>query len=160
MNGPTRKKKYTIIAKRDGEYCRGCGVLASERQLVLDHKDNNNDNNDPENLQFLCRSCNYIKNPRRPVDMCEREEEAHVESELEVSKKKQPLFRRYIYHQLNERGVVPRKLLRNGGAEHVDISTITADRYLEKMCSEIGMCEEFQVGSTTCVRYKKELNLT
>ena len=156
MNGPTRKKLYTIIAERNGEYCRGCSALASERQLVLDHKDNNNDNNDPNNFQFLCRSCNYIKNPRRPVDMCVSESEDHVESEIERSDKKQPIFRKFVYHQLNERNYVPRKILRNAGAEYAEISTVTADRYLDKICSEIGLCEEFQVGKTIVIRYKRE----
>jgi len=71
MSGPMRKKLYRIVAERDEEYCRCCGKLPNEAQLVLDHKDNNNSNNYHENLQLLCRSCNYLKNPRRePVDLC------------------------------------------------------------------------------------------
>ena len=46
MNGPTRKKIYHIIAERDGEYCRCCRALPTERALVIDHRDNNNKNKD------------------------------------------------------------------------------------------------------------------
>lgn len=49
MSGPMRKKLYRIVAERDEEYCRCCGKLHNEAQLVLDHKDNNNSNNYPEN---------------------------------------------------------------------------------------------------------------
>ncbi len=83
MNGIMRKKLYRIIAERDGEYCKCCGKLPSEGQLVIDHRDNNEKNNDLANLQLLCRSCNYLKNPRRPVDECVSENEI---SELQVNK--------------------------------------------------------------------------
>jgi len=62
MNGVTRKKLFPLIATRDGEYCRCCGALPDERQLVIDHKDNDNSNNNLTNLQLLCRTCNYLKN--------------------------------------------------------------------------------------------------
>jgi len=75
MNGPTRKKLYTRIAERDGEFCQKCEKLSSEGQIIVDHIDNNNSNNSFENLQLLCRSCNYKKNPRRPVDECVSENE-------------------------------------------------------------------------------------
>ncbi len=68
MNGITRKKLYPIIVSRDGEYCKCCGVLSTEQQLVIDHKDNDNSNNGLLNLQLLCRTCNYLKNPRQPLD--------------------------------------------------------------------------------------------
>jgi len=73
MNGTTRKKLYKMISNRDGEYCKGCSKLPSEGQLVVDHRDNNNSNNSLRNLQLLCRTCNFIKNQKRPVDKCVRE---------------------------------------------------------------------------------------
>ena len=158
MNGPTRKKLYECVAKRDGEYCKGCGALPHERQLVLDHKDNNNANNDPTNHQLLCRRCNYLKNPRRPVDICECENEAQEHtSELDESRVKEPLFRKYVLHQLNEYGNVPEKELIDSGAEVVGISPVTAKRYLDKMCSLAGLLKRSRFVKTVVIGYKKDL---
>ena len=72
MNGKTRKKLYKLIAFRDGEFCKQCEKLPSQGQLVVDHIDDNNSNNSLDNLQLLCRACNYKKNARRPLDLCVR----------------------------------------------------------------------------------------
>ncbi len=34
MNENTRKKLYALLVAEDGEYCRCCGLLPSEGQLV------------------------------------------------------------------------------------------------------------------------------
>jgi len=70
MNKKTHDKLYDIIAKRDGECCHFCEKKPPEHQLVIDHKDNDNSNNELYNLQLLCRACNYKKNPRRALDQC------------------------------------------------------------------------------------------
>jgi len=157
MNGRTRKKLYKKIAKHDGEYCRCCGALASERPLVLDHKDNDNSNNDENNLQLLCRPCNYIKNPRRPVDECVRDEDAPDMSEIKVNRKKEPQFRNFVWHKRNERRIVAWKELKFSGAEHVGMSPITTERYLEKMCSNTGSLKKIQHGKNFFVSMKGEL---
>jgi hypothetical protein len=159
MNGNTRRKKYDDVAKRDGEYCRGCGVLSSERQLVLDHKDNNPKNNVNSNLQILCRQCNYFKNPRRPVDLCECESEAPDQSELEINRLKEPAFRKFVYHQLNEHGTTPEKDLINSGAEVLKMSPVTCKRYLDKMCSSTGTLRRLKQVRTIVVCFKKDLDL-
>jgi len=46
VNGPTRKKLFQILVSKDGQFCKGCGALASEKSLVIDHRDNNSSNND------------------------------------------------------------------------------------------------------------------
>ena len=131
MNGLTRQKLYPLIASRDGEYCRCCGVLSHERQLVIDHRDNNNSNNNLDNLQLLCRTCNYEKNPRRPLDNvseCLNEDE----TELQKSTRLEPLFRKFVFHEVNELKEVPELDLINSGAEDIRISPVTAKRYLNK----------------------------
>ena len=45
MNSRQRHKAYSYLKKRFGAYCRGCQALESERELVIDHRDNNNFNN-------------------------------------------------------------------------------------------------------------------
>ena len=157
MNGLTRKKLYPLIATRDGEYCRCCGALPSERQLVIDHRDNNNSNNDLSNLQLLCRTCNYLKNPRKPLDNvseCLNEDE----TELQKSQRSEPFFRKFVIHEINELHEVPEHELINSGSEDVGISPVTAKRYLNKMCSSRGILQRINRVNTTLIRYKNELS--
>lgn len=160
MNGRARAKAYAFLVKRDGEYCKKCGISGKKRQLVIDHKDNDNSNNQSENWQLLCRTCNYRKNPR-PVDncVCENENATNV-TELQVSRTKEPMFKRFSNHLINEYGSYPENDLINSGAEHVGISPVTAKRYLNKMCSLEGIYQRKQVGRTTTIQYKDELPLT
>ena len=157
MNGPTRKKLYLEMADGEGEFCRMCGVTAKKRQLVIDHKDNNNSNNRLDNRQFLCRPCNYKKNPRRPVDECVSDCEEGVEqSELEKNRQREPEFRKFTYHELNESGRLPELDVINSGAEAVGISPVTAKRYLNKMCSSVGILCRTRIGRTVVIQYKNE----
>lgn len=60
-----RGKLNLLIAQRDGVFCRECGETDVE-QITLDHVVplNRRGTNDPDNLQFLCRSCNCRKGDR------------------------------------------------------------------------------------------------
>ena len=158
MNGPTRKKFYDFLSNHNGEYCRCCGNLPTEGQLVIDHRDNNNENNSQDNLQLLCRRCNYLKNPRRPVDMCVSEEESPDQSEMEVSRTKEPSFRKFVCHQISEEKSIPEQELINSGSEYSGISPVTAQRYLNKMCSKVGIYQRRKIGRTVIVEYKMELD--
>lgn len=106
MNGLTRKKFYQHLVQCNGEQCAFCNRTADQVQLVIDHKDNNNSNNNLENLQLLCRRCNYIKNSRRPVDMCVRERAPALLTEIEISTRNKPLFAKYLAQRVNEDGYV------------------------------------------------------
>lgn len=162
MNGRTRKKLYQEIAGNSGEYCRMCGKLPWEGQLIVDHRNNDNRNNSLENLQLLCRSCNYLKNPRRPFDKeCVNEGGAEGETELQNSKKNEPLFRKYVYQRLNENDnrPLPEKDLINGGAEHVGNSPVTCQRYMNKMCSLEGPLQRWRYVKTVVVGYNSERSL-
>jgi len=156
MNGLTRKKLYPLIALRDGEYCRCCGALPHEKQLVIDDKDNDNSSHDMSNLQLLCRACNYQKNSRRPLDNvseCLNEDE----TELQKSRRSEPLFKSFVMHVLNELEEAPELDLIYSGAEDVDISPVTAKRYLNKMCSSRGILQRINRVNATFIRYKNEL---
>lgn len=157
MNGITRKKLYDLVAKRDGEFCRCCGALPHERQLVIDHRDNNSTNNFPGNLQLLCRACNYIKNPRPENYVCEKIR-SHYDTELEVNRKKEPQFKMYVNHQINERTQVSWDDLKYSGAEILDISPETAERYLRKLTSSAGIYQTNLVGDNYVVEFKDELS--
>lgn len=156
MNGITRKKLYDLVAKRDGEFCKCCGALPYERQLVLDHRDNNNRNNSPGNLQLLCRICNYNKNPRPENHVCEKIGPRY-DTELEINRKKEPQFKKYVNHQVNERKQVPWDDLKYSGAEILDISPETVERYLRKLTSSAGIYQTKLVGDNYMVEYKDEL---
>jgi len=148
MNGRTRRVLYGLLAKRDGDFCKMCTVSASERQLIIDHKDNDNANNRLDNLQLLCRACNYRKNPRRPVDKCVRSEPVSVR----INHSKEPEFRKFVYKEMVWRKPYTFKKLVYAGAEKVGISPITAERYLNKMCSDTGALR-IQYG---CVEFKEQ----
>jgi len=154
MNGVTRKKLYRIISMRDGEYCSVCKITSIDAQLVIDHIDNNNSNNDLDNLQLLCRRHNYLKNPR-PLDDCVSDSNQEDESEINVNRSKEPLFRSFIYGELNEKGKVPLKDIINSGAEHVGISPVTAKRYLDKMLSERGLLRKTPGWTKIFIAYKE-----
>ena len=160
MNGPTRKKLFQEMVEDEGEYCKMCGMSSNERQLVIDHKDNNNSNNSRENRQFLCRPCNYKKNPRRPVDECVSEKEVPDRpSELKHSMINKPKFRKLTYHELGESPQIPEKELLNSASEILDISQVTAKRYLDGMCSNAGLLERKIVGRVVIIQYKMEMPL-
>ena len=92
MNSKTRRKFYGMLVHRDEEYCKFYGMLSDEGQLIVDHKDNNPLNNDPLNLQLLCRRCNYLKNPRKePLDYCVSNNDV-FEERLSKFKKKEIKF--------------------------------------------------------------------
>ena len=154
MNGPTRKKIYYFLGNRDTEYCKRCRVSGKDAQLVIDHIDNNNKNNNVTNLQLLCRHCNYLKNPRRPLDLSEREDDG--ETELQKSRRLRPLVRKFVYHEINERKEVPVKELLDGGAELHECSQQTIKRILDQMCSSYGLLEYVKWGKNYVVKYKEK----
>lgn len=161
MNGRTRLKKYQILVERNGEYCKHCGVSGKMKQLVIDHIDNDNCNNQMDNYQLLCRTCNYLKNPRRPVDsVCENE--SSEPSELQINRTKEPQFKRLIGQMVNEseNNKVPENEIINSCAEILDLSPVTIKRYLDKVCSLAGIYRRITIASTKCITWKKEIRFT
>jgi len=159
MNGTTRKKAYVLLINRDGEFCKFCDRKPDQMQLVIDHVDNDNSNNHTDNWQLLCRRCNFIKH-RRPVDKCVSENEvASDTTELQESRLKEPKFRRYVAHRINEEGKVTEEDLINSGAEEIENSPVTTKRYLNKMCSSVGIYQRKHVGKTVVIAYKKYLSV-
>ena len=161
MNSRMRKKVYAYL-KKFGAYCRGCQALESEKELVIDHKDNNNSNNHPSNWQFLCRSCNYIKNPRlaerEPLDVCGGECDLFSKpTEISINREKEPEFREYVIQQVARNGPMKRRELVNAGSERIGIAQKTSIRYLDKMCSSEGEYIIRKGGKRVCLRNLSEL---
>jgi len=156
-----RKKVYAYL-KKFGAYCRGCQALESEKELIIDHKDNNNSNNHPSNWQFLCRSCNYIKNPRlaerEPLDVCGGEcDSLDKETEISSNREKQPMFEEYLIQQVVRNGPIKRREFVNAASERVGISQKTAIHYLNKICSSEGEYIIRKGGKRVCLRNLSEL---
>lgn len=55
------RNKYKEILLKAGipPVCSQCGYN-NETVLVVHHKDDNRKNNDPKNLEWLCRNCHYL----------------------------------------------------------------------------------------------------
>ena len=160
MNSRMRKTAYPYLKNMFGPYCRGCQALESERELVIDHIDNNNKNNNPSNWQFLCRSCNYIKNPRleerEPLDVCVSVSGPFdIPSEIKINRTKEPLFRKYAEEEVKANVHVLEQELINSGAEKLGLSPRTTDRYLKKMYSSIGKLQRIKT-KTECYIIMKE----
>ena len=163
MNSRQRHKAYSYLKKRFGAYCRGCQALESERELVIDHRDNNNFNNHSNNWQLLCRSCNYIKNPRlveRPLDVCGGGcDSLDRETEITINREKEPKFRKYVELIVGEEKQVPQQDLINGGAEYCGCSIKTTARWLAKMTSTEGIFQKKRVCNVIMITLKKESEL-
>ena len=132
-----------------------CQALESERELVIDHIDNNNSNDNSNNWQFLCRSCNYIKNPRfkerkEPLDVCVGVARPFdIPSEIKINREREPLFRKYVEEEVKANVQVLEQELINSGAEKLGLSPRTTDRYLKKMYSSIGKLQRIKT-KTEC----------
>ena len=163
MNSRQRLKAYSYLKTRFGAYCRGCQALESERELVIDHRDNNNFNNHSNNWQLLCRSCNYIKNPRlveRPLDVCGGGcDSLDRETEITINREKEPKFREYVKLRVTEEKQVPQQDLINGGAEYCGCSIKTTARWLAKMTSTEGIFQKKRVCNVIMITLKKESEL-
>jgi len=151
MNGNTRKKLYITCVQRNGNTCQKCGISDDKKQLIIDHIDNNNYNNSLENLQLLCRRCNYLKNPRRPFDECVSEC-SDFESSIKINQTKEHEFRQWAYEELDSKRSILKREFINRGAEVVKISPVTAKRYLDKMCSKAGILKI----CNGCVQFDEE----
>lgn len=164
MNRRTREKVYRFLVSRDGECCAKCKRSGNQVKLVIDHIDNNNCNNRPDNLQLLCRRCNYQKNPRgskkQPFDSCVCEcppkvTFRYLPNEIQINQCKEPLFRQYVQSKIDTLGEFELDDLINSGAEKVGVSIVTAGRYITKMCSSEGTLAIVTRANTECVIKRK-----
>ena len=157
MNKDTHDKIYPLIVQRDGEICKMCGKLANETKegiLLIDHKDNNNSNNTLNNLQFLCRSCNYWKNPEEELSEWDERVASPEMKKNEVMEKE---FRRWIFGVVTEQGKLLLEEAVYAGAEIIEGSPESTKRYIKKMKSSAGIYEIVQLkDSKKYIRFKKE----
>jgi len=145
MNGRTRKYWYPILLKRDGSQCAWCGVSDKIKQLVIDHIDNNNDNNpsDGSNYQLLCRRHNTLKGIRakkeqRPLAQYTRPVIDTMPATMQKNQEAEPKFVKWLKEYLKEYGELEYETCLVDGACIADCSQVTIGRYIEKHTSQYG----------------------
>lgn len=157
MNKDTHDRIYPIIKKRDGEYCRACGKILkeiTEDKFLIDHKDNDNSNNKLYNLQLLCRSCNYFKNPKAELSELD---ELEISSELKKGEIMEGEFRRWVFGRIMLDGTLLVEEAVYSGAEIIKGSPVSTQRYVKKMKSPAGLYEIVKLqDSRKYLRFKPE----
>lgn len=141
-----RDKTYKILAERDGDQCRICGVPGTVKQLVVDCVDNSGDHSDPENLQLLCSSDNTRKNPRglgrfnprRPKTTEDFELKRVGTIEMQRNLEAEPRFRHWLHEQVKLHEEILLSEAINAGAEFAGCSQQTVKRYIDKAASSVG----------------------
>lgn len=143
MNKQTHDRLYPEIEKKQhGVYCVGCKrdpsiliALGKNPDMVIDHSDNNNENNDISNLQFLCRGCNTMKNHWRHLPQIEDLPDSPT---FKKSKQNEFRFRNYAMGRLQEPEAnyfVHLDSLIADGAEFCQCSPQAIKNYITKMTS-------------------------
>ncbi|MBA7675633.1 hypothetical protein ES703_83869 [subsurface metagenome] len=163
----TRLWAYRFLCLRDSEQCARCFNIPTTQNdtLDIDHVDGDDWNNDPDNLQLLCRSCNVVKENKRraggapPSDqyVCEREGKEGKAStrvskdivnykegstEMQANFLFEVDFRKWLLGKIREQGGYPKLDAIASGAEVVGCSPSTTARYLTKLTSKQGPLQE------------------
>jgi len=78
-------------------------------------------------------------------------------TEIQINRKKEPLFKKLLVKIINEEKQHEERDLVNSLAHLLQNSPITSDRYLTVQCSSVGIFEKKRIGFETFVQYKAEL---
>lgn len=142
MSQRSRKKYYPVIAKRDGDSCNICGVPVKAKLLVIDHIDNDNNNNAETNLQLLCRSCNVTKDHKTSrVSKTGAIIEPAITTTTEqmaVGRKARSKFLNWLVECLKLDGEMEYWTCVTDGSFITDVSAQTIERYITKFNSQYG----------------------
>ena len=144
MNSTQRKRYYAeLMVIQGGEYCRNCLIdipalkkAGKDPILCIDHIDNNSSNNQIDNLQLLCRSCNT----RKDHTEIHSDQLENAPIEYQISMKNEAIFRRYIVNRFIENPNMPIRFseIKASAAEYTGCSMEAARNYLKKMTSREG----------------------
>lgn len=153
MNSRNRRKNFQMIVEREGgAFCRIGGEPLTFETAVIDHWNNNNDDNRPSNLCLLCKSMNAVKNSRGRdkrhellSPMCGKIDKTVLENErirtnsIELMKNMQaePDFRHWLFWKIVHDGKVFFEDALDAGAAFARCSQETIRRYIRKELSEI-----------------------
>lgn len=166
------------VEGQHGEYCRGCGarphpsiaefipeypsvesklkpffIQSKDKKkflgVVLDHIDNDENHNDPENHQPLCQTCNTIKNPRGKLKGKETFYAREATPEMMRGDIQEDRYRSWINRECtveHKADFITDQQAIYGGAEYLTdfsegktISPSTTTKYLKKLTSDTGI---------------------
>jgi len=145
------KKIKRELTKRDGQKCKICNNNNIPlKRLLVEHIDNNYKNNNMDNLQLACQSCNIKKNPPyqkiKDVDNVRVRECVSLEetpkpqsAEMARNMKSEPMFIGWLEKEMRHCNKMELEDVVCSGAQYsgVSIDTIRT-RYLKKLTSRLG----------------------
>ncbi|WP_148680160.1 hypothetical protein [Nitrosopumilus maritimus] len=141
----------------DDQFCQMCGKSSTKNPLSKVTADDSE-----EKELVMCNTCICLRNLSL---LCVSESEkirkdTGYETEIQINRRKEVRFRLYAYQQISESENlrVEEHDLINSAAEKINISPITARRYLDKICSSAGVLKRVDDGDSVYVEYslKKE----
>ena len=89
--------------------------------------------------QAVMKVVDFIGSTNKTNSVCVKSNSTDdVDSCLATNRKKEPVFREFIYDMLDNKVELYYDEAIISGAEHVGVSPVTAKRYLEKMLSALG----------------------
>ncbi len=150
LNSRDLKKIKKNLINRNGQKCNICGNRFSFKKLKVEHINNNYLDNNMENLQLACQSCNIKKNPpyqkKKDVDIvCAREcvslDEAPKPQSAEMARnmKSEPMFISWLEKEMKEHNKMEIEDVVCSGAQYSGVSIDTVrTRYLKKLTSRLG----------------------
>lgn len=133
--------------------CDICKNEKTERQLIIEHKDNDFLNWHPENLHLACQSCNIKKDPpyRNPGDIDNVRDGVRVfvqdllndeikprTAEMQRNMRSEPAFISWLKREMNKKLRMELEDVINSGAHISEVSVDTTRRYLKKLTSRLG----------------------
>jgi len=174
LNSRQRKKIYKALVERDGEQCNKCGKKPPNevKKLVIDRINNHGGYDGLSKLQLLCYRCNYLKNPREqemiPLDesvsVCENRRASSESMDLDhrtsidINQQKQPQALPYLEQRLDDspNGVDYGDVILSLSLD-LNISPITAERYVKPYCCSVGPFDIIQDGKRRILRRKNRV---
>jgi hypothetical protein len=159
-------------SKEQNRYqCQICGGLFNERDIRVDHKDNDNNNNAWSNLQPLCHPDNIQKDKMskrkkktaKIVPINNKDESP----QMRVNRLAEPMFREWVMEYIKNQDIETTKdEVIDAACEHltstrISLSQSTAERYLRKMTSVVGPLKSYQDDEgTTYIALREKANVT
>lgn len=149
MNSRNRRINYAILMQRDGQRCANCAKLGDYGSLMIDHRDNDDNNNELSNLQLLCRSCNTKKNPRGKgkkhsptrASVDDYDKPRPMSPEMAKSILAKGKLRKWVAKEVRKHGYLALEDAIDSGTEVADCSEVAAKKYLKSMTSRMGKYE-------------------
>ena len=89
----------------------------------------------------------------KEYSVCEKERS--MSNEIAINRTKEPIFKLLLAKIINEEGRHEERDLVNSLAYFMDVSPMTVDRYLAKVCSSAGIYDRIETRMGTFVQYKE-----